>query len=526
MSWPRTLPARCGVAGAVALAAVLGACRGGAGGGSTAGLAPRPRPPADEPVSDPAEYRIDKVSRDAGEQIFVRTGIGDPYRTGMAYPVFLALLGAYPDLLGADLPALAARFGFTPRTADPASDDLDVREGLPVGLHLTTDPNTGVPWLVASCALCHAERLRWPGGEELVIGIGNKRIRFHDYDAAIARIGRRKDLDVTTLGALADVAAREHHVPWPAEWQLPILQRTVDGLRARARQRAALVARTAGGPPGRIAPIESFALAFEIALGHAVPTGDAVGWTKIPDVVGFPVRTTLSWDGAGQGPIDALVVEADFAAGARIQWFWDHPLQGASLSAYLRQPRSRPAFPGAIDPARARRGQALFTNHCSGCHGEYGADGRVTTYEETVVGLDDIGTDPTRARAITDAFVAAANDRELTRGVVQVQRTDGYVPPVLTNVWARAPYGHLGQWPSLAVIATPPAKRPSRYVIDLDAPLDLDTVGVRVVADHEPLAPGEYRHDGAQPGLSVLGHPFLADLGADAAAVIEYLKTL
>jgi hypothetical protein len=33
-------------------------------------------------------------------------------------------------------------------------------------------------------------------------------------------------------------------------------------------------------------------------------------------------------------------------------------------------------------------------------------------------------------------------------------------------------------------------------------------------------------HDDALPGFSVAGHPYLADLGADAAAVIEYLKTL
>jgi mono/diheme cytochrome c family protein len=484
------------------------------------------RPTAAEPMSDPAEYAIDRVSRGAGERIFARTGIGDPYRTGMAYPIFLALVRAYPDELGADMAALAAKFGFTPRAADPASDDLDVREGLPIGMHLTIDPNTGVPWLVGSCALCHAERVRWPGGEELVIGLGNKRVRIHDYDAALVRIGDRGDLDVTRIGELADAAAREHGVAWPAEWQLPILQRTVEGLRERSEQRADLVARTAGGPPGRVAAIESFALAFELALGHAVPTGDTVGWAKVPDVIGFPVRTTLSWDGAGQGPIDALVVEADFAAGARVEWFWDHPLQGASLSAYLRQPAPRRAFPGTIDRALATKGARLFADHCSGCHGDYAADGTIASYDETVVPLADLGTDPARAMAISDAFVAAGNDKALTKGVVSVERTGGYVPPVLTSVWMRAPYGHAGQWPSLRFLATAPGKRATTYVVELDAPLDLETVGVRVAADHAPLAAGEHRHDGTQPGLSVLGHPFLADLGADAAAVIEYLKTL
>jgi hypothetical protein len=93
---------------------------------------------------------------------------------------------------------------------------------------------------------------------------------------------------------------------------------------------------------------------------------------------------------------------------------------------------------------------------------------------------------------------------------------------VLTNVWARAPYGHAGQWPSLAILATPAARRPARFALDLDAPYDLVGVGV---ATRTPR-PGDVVHDASKPGFSLAGHPFLADLREDAAAVIEYLKTL
>src|SRR5262245_5782402 len=95
---------------------------------------------AEPPMSDPAEYQIDRVSWQAGEAIFARTGIGDPYRTGVPYPIYLALLRAYPDIFGGDTQALAAKFGFVARAADPASRDRDVREGLPMGVHLTDDP--------------------------------------------------------------------------------------------------------------------------------------------------------------------------------------------------------------------------------------------------------------------------------------------------------------------------------------------------------------------------------------------------
>ena len=157
-------------------------------------------------MSDPAEYAIERISRDAGKAIFERTGLGDPYMTGIPYPMFLALLEAYPDAFGRTTAELAARFGFLARAPDPASDDRDVREGLPIGMHLTTDPLTGVPFVVTSCALCHAERVRWDGGEALVVGLGNKRARVHAYDRAFAEVTRRRGFGAARLGRLAAAA--------------------------------------------------------------------------------------------------------------------------------------------------------------------------------------------------------------------------------------------------------------------------------------------------------------------------------
>jgi hypothetical protein len=180
--------------------------------------APAAAPPARSaqlPMSDPDEYRIHHVSRDAGEAIFTRTGIGDPYRTGLPYPIFLALLRAYPDVLGADTQALARRFGFLARAAEPESADPDVRAGLPIGMHLTVDPITRVPFVMTSCALCHTERLKWPGGERVVVGLANKRARVHAYDAAYVDLAARPDFEETRLAALALAASREKDVPWP-----------------------------------------------------------------------------------------------------------------------------------------------------------------------------------------------------------------------------------------------------------------------------------------------------------------------
>jgi hypothetical protein len=68
-------------------------------------------------------------------------------------------------------------------------------------------------------------------------------------------------------------------------------------------------------------------------------------------------------------------------------------------------------------------------------------------------------------------------------------------------------------------MAIAPDKRPTNFTIDYRGLYDLQTVGV-------PLRDKGYVQDATKPGFSVHGHPFLADVGADAPAVIEYLKTL
>jgi mono/diheme cytochrome c family protein len=351
-------------------------------------------------------------------------------------------------------------------------------------------------------------------------------VRIHAYDAAFAAITKQRGFTPEKIARLAREAAREHAIAWPDAYADALVAATLAALRKRAEERAELHERTANGPPGRVGTIDAFVPALRQLSGKHVAYARDVGWAKVPDVIGFRARTTLSWDGSGEGSMAVLAVEADIAAGVRPAWFDRHPFQGASLDAFLRQPAPRPPFPGKLDRGLAERGRVLFEQRCADCHGTYARDGAPLAYDEPIVGLADIGTDPARANAATDSFAAVADDPALTRGYTRFRRTFGYVPPVLTNVWARAPYGHAGQWPSLAVLAMPPEQRPTRFVVDLEAPYDLVSVGVATRAPGGAPRAGEYMHDAAQPGFSVAGHPFLAELGADAPAVIEYLKTL
>jgi hypothetical protein len=489
-----------------------------------------PQPPVDAMVSDPVEYRIERPTEEAGQAIFTRTGIGDPYRTGMPYPVFLALLELHPELLGATPKEMADRFGFTQRAADPSSDDRDAREGLPYGLHLTDDPNTRVPFVVHNCGLCHTGTVRWPGGEKVVVGMGNRYIRIHAFEDALAKVTRAPDFDKAHVAPVAARIAHDRDIPWSPDVRGAVLTNTMRVMKDRFAERQAFLERSHDALPGRVATIEAFATALGQLLHRDVTTPATTGYTRIPDTIGYGVKRTLSWDGGSEGPSDALVVDADIAAGMRIEWLYNHPLQGASLSAFLRHMPRDLHFPGRIDAALASKGKTAFETTCAKCHGTYEDDGRAKTYTEKVVPIAYVDTDPARASAVTDSFLAAANDPRLVVGgiaLVKTRRTEGYVPPVLTSIWARGPYGHAGQWPSLAVLAMKPSARPTKFVVRGSAPLDIEKVGVQTDDANAPLEPRDFVQDDTVPGFSPSGHPFLADLPDDTrAAVLEYLKTL
>ena len=504
--------------------------------GSASRPAPPSEPSADPPpprsedlYSEPVEYRVRPVSAEVGREHFVELGMGDPYGAGIAYPVFLGLRAGWPEALGEDWRAFDARYGTF--TAPEQDDDP---QALPVGFHLTNDPYTRVDFLVMSCALCHADRIRLPDGERVVVGMGNPRLRIHAYDRALTRLALDPALEEGRLLRLATEQARAHGLRWPAEARRPVVRESIRRLRELARKRRAGVEHVGDGLPGRVATIEGFAIALNARHGTRIPLAEHVGWAKIPDVAPYRWRDTIAFDAATVGSPVALVAEGDFVFGVRPEWLESHRHIATSMHLYLRGFERELDYPGEIDRAQAERGRLAFEESCSGCHGSYGELGagwNRVSYRERVVPGDIIGTDTARLESITEEFVEAANAFPWSEGLAHVRRTEGWVPRPLVDAWARGLYGHAGQWPDLAVLATPPAERPTRFVVEATAPFDWERVGSRwraVEPGAEPeLAPGEYLYDASEPGFGVQGHPFLSDLEPPSrAAVIEYLKTL
>jgi hypothetical protein len=499
-------------------------------GGSASVVERTPDPPPqapDVPYAEPPEYAPAPISAEAGELFFARYGVGDPYSAGIPLPLLRAMMALYPEHLGRDFHEFNERFGTLANQERP--DDADAP---PVGFYLTRDPYTGVQFTMMNCTVCHAGVAPTDDGERVVVGLGNRSLRLHAYVAALARVVADPALTPGRLLRAADAEAKRLGLAWQPEYRRVLAQRLLAELRRRLNPQRADIERLAEALPGRVATIEGFMLAMNTHLGTQLELPGTTGWARIPDVLPFRYRETNSFDGVASGAPVALVAEADFVFGVRPRWYDEHRHIPTSMLMYLRRFERDLPFPGPIDTALANRGYDAFENECAKCHGHYARPGESArvSYTERIIPVGMVGTDRARLDAVTEAFVAEAERVEATRGLARTRRTGGYVPRPLVNVWARGHFGHNGQWPDLAVMATPPEDRPRRFAVSPRASLDLDRIGQRwrpLLSDDEPLRPGEYRYDATRPGYGVQGHTFLSRLpSAEREAVLEYLKTL
>jgi hypothetical protein len=207
------------------------------------------------------------------------------------------------------------------------------------------------------------------------------------------------------------------------------------------------------------------------------------------------------------------------------------------IQAYLLSLEA-PKYPFPIDQALARKGEALFNETCSRCHGTYGANG---TYPNRVVPLDIIGTDRTRYHGITQKWGNYYNKSWFAHEQTPdgkgypVHPTEGYQAPPLDGIWATAPYFHNGSVPTVYHVLNSKARLrifTRSYRTDADA-YDTAKLGWKVQVLERRASPAlppiERRkvYDTTQPGRGNGGHTFGDRFSeVERMAVIEYLKTL
>ena len=140
----------------------------------------------------------------------------------------------------------------------------------------------------------------------------------------------------------------------------------------------------------------------------------------------------------------------------------------------------------------ALEGAALFVSRCADCHGTYSdaTPRRLTAFPNRLVPQRKMGTDSARWAMIDSALTRRLAGNAYGRHM-SAERTGGYVAPILSGLWATAPYLHNGSIPTLWQFLTP-EERPAQFYVGGHA-LDFTDMGIagKVGAD------GVYRYDPA-----------------------------
>lgn len=195
-----------------------------------------------------------------------------------------------------------------------------------------------------------------------------------------------------------------------------------------------------------------------------------------------------------------------------------------------------PVYPFAIDQALATKGQAVFNQTCSRCHGRYDDN---AYYPDLIIPIDVVGTDPALAvqaavdyQRFNDWYTESLFGKDTT-----IVATQGYSAPPLQGVWATAPFLHNGSVPTIALMLDS-TQRPTywRYPsqrTSTEAFYDQTALGWQFEAlEHgkqssHSAAENAVIYDTSLLGYGNGGHQFGDHLThEEREAVLEYLKTL
>ena len=281
---------------------------------------------------------------------------------------------------------------------------------------------------------------------------------------------------------------------------------------------------------------------------------DETGYTSVPTMYDRTFRNNLLYDGVYNPLTPARTQEEQEENLAKIIAFFTVSTSANTIKTAATQfgevkkvlkfikTAERPVFPGEVDYTKAARGQKIYKNQCSKCHGVYSDDlskngPKLVSYPNKMIDLEKIGTDPSRVEVIDQKFIDAINNSEMGQHVKAV-KNHGYLATILTGVWNTAPFLHNGSVPTLWAFMNP-SLRPEKFLVgghkfDIskvgirhDA-TDADADGLNVYAeDYTPWATPEV-YDTTTKGRGNQGHEFPFNKMSDSEKwdLIEYLKLL
>jgi hypothetical protein len=421
------------------------------------------------------------------------------------YWVFKVLPAICPD----ELPGGYASLGFI---YEPGKD-------LPIGI--SRRRRLGVDQVGVNCAACHTGTVRESPVSEAKIILGMPAHQLDLQRLFDAVVSCTLDERMTADNLLGKIREQRGHLGF-IEGLLyrTVLLNQVRAASLRQRGRSGLLLGTAVPAWGR-GRVDTFnpykAIQFNWSLEH-LPPSELIGAADLPSLWNQQPREgmQLHWDGNNTS-VDERNLSAALGAGVtpvtvdhdsikRVRdWIWT-----------LNPPR----YPYDIDAARAARGQEIYERLCAECH-SFG--GKRTG---TVIGIDDIGTDPYRLNSYTHVFAVnqATLFPESKYRFTHFRKTHGYANQPLDGIWARAPYLHNGSVPTLWDLLQSPESRPQQFSRGYDV-YNKEKVGF--VSDTPEAHRAGSLYDTTLPGNGNAGHVYGTTLSdEEKRALVEYMKTL
>lgn len=404
-----------------------------------------------------------------------------------------------------------------------------------------------------TCAACHSNRVFGSDGiatDSVWLGSSNVSIDFDSYLNQIY-----KGLKIATADNAKFVQTIQQVYPNIDESELRVIRKVLlPSVNFEIKKMVKGMDRVLpflNGGPGNTNGIAAFKRAAKLHKEKYTFKDNEAGYVSIPDINFRAFRSSLLVDGQysikGNVRFTEMTVENSYQP--------EHIKDLAKLTAYftfaamgtvLRNIEPifsnveeifrdfladslPPRFPGPVNLELATVGQAIYNRSCAQCHGTFAGelkDLRMVSFPNKLVPYTEIGSDNYRWNALRDGVIDFANrQKDIIAYVEPVSLNTGYVAPILSGLWATAPYMHNGSVPDLWSFLNPHL-RPSKFVVGGHA-LDFEKMGVSYPPGLVPKSiPGTY--DTTKPGKSNRGHEaqFSGLNVDDKKALLEYLKLL
>lgn len=438
-------------------------------------------PPAGEkPVYiEPSEQRTGDATK--GYEYLIA---GDYIRSGIPYSYFTLLNGKdKSNLLN--------------RTAKNAT----VSEGY----NVVNAPN-GVEIVAPNCLQCHAERFEG----KLYVGLGSN---SSDFSTISQQDNFRNN---TAINVMKTVSPKQYDAAYLMIRSFntinPLIESDVRGVNVADRLAAVLVAhRDPVTLEWRDTPV--------LHIPKEVVPTDVPAWWLLKK------KNAMFYNGFGRGDFAQFMMLSNILTTTDTTEARSVSERFGDVLAYIKTIEP-PKYSKSIDHNLAKKGEQLFINNCSHCHGTYGKDG---TYPNLLIPMSIIQTDSMliTANHQNPQFREWFNKSWFAKGEnpARLAPSNGYVAPPLDGIWITAPYLHNGSIPTLDALLNSKA-RPAYWQRDFDKPeYDYEKIGWMHDVKTQPTPKKTYNT--TLPGYGNHGHTFGDHLsGKERKAVIEYLKTL